>query len=65
MYTCLVKTENFCSDILKYGLSNYESLPRNNSTTILTCCDVTDIDMDGDLEILVGSSAKVSDSPTF
>ncbi|XP_045474499.1 KICSTOR complex protein kaptin-like [Harmonia axyridis] len=46
------------NNVMKYGLSNYISLPRNSSTTLLTCCDVIDIDLDGQLEILVGSSAK-------
>ncbi|KAK9883968.1 hypothetical protein WA026_004904 [Henosepilachna vigintioctopunctata] len=50
---------NDSDDVLKYGLSNYCSLPRHNPTNILTCCEITDVDLDGKLEILVGNSAKV------
>ncbi|CAH1110509.1 unnamed protein product [Psylliodes chrysocephalus] len=45
-------------DILNYGLSNYSTLPRLDSTSILTCCEVTDIDFDGEKEILIGTSSE-------
>ncbi|KAG5899512.1 hypothetical protein JTB14_008201 [Gonioctena quinquepunctata] len=45
-------------DILEYGLSNYTSLPRIDSTSILSSCEVADIDFDRRKEILIGSSAE-------
>ncbi|XP_030757029.1 KICSTOR complex protein kaptin-like [Sitophilus oryzae] len=47
----------FC-DVLKYGLSNYVTLPRHDDTTVFTCCIVADIDFDSYKEILVGTSSE-------
>ncbi|KAJ8981807.1 hypothetical protein NQ317_007393 [Molorchus minor] len=45
-------------DILEYGLTNYVTLPRHDTTSILTCCEIADIDFDGEKEILIGNSAE-------
>ncbi|RZC40634.1 kaptin-like, partial [Asbolus verrucosus] len=45
-------------DVLTYGLSNYISLPRHDYTCVLTCCQIADIDFDGDKEILIGNTSE-------
>ncbi|EFA06740.2 KICSTOR complex protein kaptin [Tribolium castaneum] len=45
-------------NVLVYGLSNYVSLPRHDYTCVLTCCQVADVDFDGEKEILVGNSSE-------
>ncbi|XP_028149756.1 KICSTOR complex protein kaptin [Diabrotica virgifera virgifera] len=45
-------------DVLEYGLSNYSTLPRLSSITMLSCCEVDDIDFDGKKEILVGTNSE-------
>ncbi|KAL3285500.1 hypothetical protein HHI36_000032 [Cryptolaemus montrouzieri] len=46
------------SDIITFGLSNYYTLPRHTSTTVVSCCELADIDLDGNMEILVGNSSN-------
>lgn len=41
-------------------MTDYATLPRHDSTSILTCCEIADIDFDGEKEILIGNSAEVS-----
>jgi hypothetical protein len=43
---------------LTCGLSKYVSLPRHDYTCVLTCCQIADVDFDGEKEILVGNSAE-------
>ncbi|KAJ3647450.1 hypothetical protein Zmor_019328 [Zophobas morio] len=45
-------------DVLTYGLSNYISLPRHDYTCVLTCCQIADVDFDGEQEILIGNSSE-------
>ncbi|XP_056634756.1 KICSTOR complex protein kaptin-like isoform X1 [Diorhabda sublineata] len=45
-------------DILKYGLSNYSTLPKMESIGIMTCCEVNDIDFDGEKEIIMGTNTQ-------
>ncbi|CAH2000192.1 unnamed protein product [Acanthoscelides obtectus] len=45
-------------NVLKYGLSDYTTLPRLDNTTVLTSCEVADIDFDGEKELLIGNSAE-------
>ncbi|CAG9837605.1 unnamed protein product [Diabrotica balteata] len=45
-------------DVLEYGLTNYSTLPRLSSISMLTCCEVNDIDFDGKKEILVGTNSE-------
>ncbi|KAJ3636757.1 hypothetical protein MTP99_000270 [Tenebrio molitor] len=45
-------------DVLTCGLSKYVSLPRHDYTCVLTCCQIADVDFDGEKEILVGNSAE-------
>ncbi|XP_066262660.1 KICSTOR complex protein kaptin-like [Euwallacea similis] len=44
-------------DVLKYGLSDYITLPRYDSCTVFNSCVVADIDFDGQKEILLGTSS--------
>ena len=46
--------------MLTYGLSNYISLPRHDYTCVLTCCQIADVDFDGEQEILIGNSSEVN-----
>lgn len=46
-------------NVLKYGLSDYQTLPRHDRTSILTSCEIADINFDGQKEILIGSSSQV------
>lgn len=43
-------------DILKYGLRRYDSLPRLDLTSVLTCTEIADINFDGCNQILIGTS---------
>ncbi|CAH1116569.1 unnamed protein product [Phaedon cochleariae] len=45
-------------DVLQYGLSNYATLPRIDSTSVLTSCEVADIGFNGMKSILIGNSTK-------
>ncbi|XP_018575978.1 KICSTOR complex protein kaptin-like [Anoplophora glabripennis] len=45
-------------NVLEFGLTDYATLPRHDSTSILTCCEIADIDFDGRKEILIGNSAE-------
>ncbi|XP_074034569.1 KICSTOR complex protein kaptin [Leptinotarsa decemlineata] len=45
-------------DVLEFGLSNYATLPRIDSTSVLSSCEVADIDFDGQKEILIGTSGE-------
>ncbi|XP_019868581.1 KICSTOR complex protein kaptin isoform X2 [Aethina tumida] len=45
-------------NVLKYGLSDYLTLPRHDRTSILTSCEIADINFDGQKEILIGSSSQ-------
>lgn len=46
----------FFGDILKYGLRKYGTLPRSELTTVFSCVEVADINLDGSTEILIGNS---------
>lgn len=45
-------------DVLNHGLQKYDTLKRLDTTSVLSCCEVADIDFDGVPEILIGSSAE-------
>ncbi|CAH0551988.1 unnamed protein product [Brassicogethes aeneus] len=45
-------------NVLKYGLSDFSTLPRHNHTSILTCCEVANVNFDGEPEILIGNSSQ-------
>ncbi|KAJ8942623.1 hypothetical protein NQ318_013336 [Aromia moschata] len=45
-------------DVIEYGLTNYATLPRHDTTSILSCCELADIDFDGEKEVLIGTSAE-------
>ncbi|KAJ8923985.1 hypothetical protein NQ315_006761 [Exocentrus adspersus] len=45
-------------NVLEFGLTHYSTLPRHDSTSIMTCCEIADIDFDGEKEILIGNSAQ-------
>ncbi|KAJ8941658.1 hypothetical protein NQ314_010303 [Rhamnusium bicolor] len=51
-------TDDYTDNVLEFGLSDYATLPRLDSTSILTCCEIADIDFDGQKEILIGNSAE-------
>ncbi|XP_076260222.1 KICSTOR complex protein kaptin-like [Rhynchophorus ferrugineus] len=46
----------FCH-VLKYGLSDYHTLPRLDDCTVLSCCTVANIDFCRKKEILIGTSS--------
>lgn len=48
------------SDVLEYGLTDYNTLPRLDSTYVQTCCVIADIDFDGVKEIIIGNTQAVS-----
>ncbi|XP_025833405.1 KICSTOR complex protein kaptin-like [Agrilus planipennis] len=46
-------------DVLNYGLKKYTTLPKFETTGVITCSEVADIDFDGNKEILFGTSTQV------
>nr|CAH7724648.1 unnamed protein product [Callosobruchus chinensis] len=45
-------------NVLKYGLSDFVTLPRHEYPAVLTSCEVADIDFDGQKEILITNSSE-------
>lgn len=45
---------------MEYGLTDYCTLPRLDCTSVQSCCEVADIDFDGEKELLIGNSNAVS-----